>query len=1251
MSVIKKNKEFQCSDLALAEWRRKTEADAIERERVLIELEMTLDKYSDDQVIIWFDYQIELREGSSLYEVYNPGRLLFNSLLTTSPVHSAISQERGSAELICAKPGPELETLSDSGWIDLVAGGHFHSSESTLAELELLSEFAQVAGGYIWPDCEITLDQWFAFHEISIPKTKAQVKNLIGFLKFDPQATEFGNYWEYIEADDQMFVSLNQEQLSAVRKATSKLIPGKYLLSMLHGYSSRLSISHESAAQRVVDFVSSPKASQLARRYLVELGWFGNGAGQEVSENMLRQLLVTAALLQLHPAIEQLRQGKNIFGFELYGPANVDRHPSVVREELMVAVRGKLSVDRDLAPVATHLILARMAPEFLVADVPTAINVGSIAWINLCRAVVLVETARAGASRVLTYAQIMAYADLEPVSDAQQHLRELAMVNPIVNWALINQVVTSTELEQAREANTRRAIEAFEQHSETFVQIARAFSTALPSRADIARAALKLAAPGCDTLDEKALSVEGGQQVMSMLDLHQSGDLVTGKWDRRTVRLVTNGIPRPPINYNPSGISLYKRYPKLLKLKSCDEEMDRQLAVHLKGLNGAMLSTVKLALALMPEQDLRAFLSAQINLFTVRGSAIYTVSRRVSGPISTDQSRETQQSIDAATGRFGLVMWVSYKNSIVCYELFTSRGEFRRNNALGELIVRQNIMKQRPRMTRPADLTVQRTPTDLQFLPLHLQRYTHAVAEDPSVTSSMALIDYFGVLPAPATAADPKQGFYQRFNDPNIARIAEFIVEHRPFLQAQELRELVRIPTLLESSREEGERLLTYFIDLVVPFKKCIEDIASGEHDKMIDGAYGCLMDGIGLVGTVAGAGSKALSISAKAISTTSKAARLTKLAFTSAISLFNPVDGVPSGMQSGSRLVHKGLLRFNKNTHELLASANRQLRTLSSRRQSWDLIENSGRTQWGLGSWRPRGAASDAATVAAARRDTQWFALDRRGSLWGKPLDGFSYDAPLRLPCSPKTLPENYTRRFIEKSLPRARAKIDHAIDALGRHDFKRDCSQVMKTLFGDTSDVATNRLMNTLRLVRFDFAGFSLSNIALDAIKEHATLATFDVDSYNRWKSAGNGTSIAFVEVYAKNLNKRFVSQGFNNDVVADDLIHELFRASAQTDDIGNAIDAQSSHESGQRVNVASLLNIASGCLPVSEGSTVCHAAAKAFANADSLTLATSLLSQLCTDRATYERNISTIYAALEASDGKAIIDPVLITLNKPE
>lgn len=53
-----------------------------------------------------------------------------------------------------------------------------------------------------------------------------------------------------------------------------------------------------------------------------------------------------------------------------------------------------------------------------------------------------------------------------------------------------------------------------------------------------------------------------------------------------------------------------------------------------------------------------------------------------------------------------------------------------------------------------------------------------------------------------------------------------------------------------------------------------------------------------------------------------------------------------------------------------------------------------------------------------------------------------------------------------------------------------------------------------------------------------------------------------------------------GLNHDVIADDLIHELFHASAQTDDVGYATDAVHASDSGQQLDVSVLLNLGAGC-----------------------------------------------------------------------
>ncbi|MDI3354689.1 hypothetical protein MO767_09965 [Pseudomonas sp. UYIF39] len=1241
------------------------DADAAERKLILDKLKDCLANYSGDETIDWFDYEMELQKGSSLYDVYVPGSVLLNELLSTVAIRSALTQENLSdAELIRVTDSGKLEVYDGHGWRDLVALGYFAHREAVRASMEVLADIAKEAGGCLWADNIVIIDQWLQFYGFDVPKSVAQLRNLIGYFEFDfPEVDNFGSYWGQVITDDQSLIVLSAEQLNDIRQATAKLIaPDEKLLDKLYRETGGTIATHDNAAERIVQLVKHPAAQACARKLLKELDWFGAKSGQDVSAQDLGQLLITAILLELYPHIGNAQARKSIGGLDLYAPTNVERSSSVVRKELETFLHSKGWVNPVVAPLASNLLLAEIAPEFLVKGVPSSLMMGSVGWVSFCLGVALVEAVTKGASRVLTYTQIMAYAELEPVSDPLARLRGLTMIDPIVDWALINGVVTTTELKQAEKETTERAMTVFEEYVDG-THLARAYTSSIPSREDIARAAVTKAAPTCDFLEDKIIYQQPGlyasPTAMSMVDLHMSGDLVGGLWDLRAV------FPNPYSNapnlhgnitnhknnsfYDPSVLSIHDRYPRLRRLAPNNDEYHRQLRIYLGNLNNAVVRNVKMALSHMPPFDLETFLKGKITFFTLRSPAIETSSNRFGGPLILETDYETQQGKDAVTGRFGIVMCASLGNTVTCYELFTLRGELRRNNTLGALIANTGKLQGTARVDFKGDLKAQQVPTNPERLPIILSEYTHGLLEASSASSSVAIIDKLGELAAPATPSERKQSVYQNFDNSQIVRIARFIVNNRPMMTFDELEAVTTVPTVLESQRKKGEENATYIVDLVVPFKKCIEDLSSGEHNKMVDGMYGCVMDVIAVGGAFVGAGAKALSISAKAISTASKAARLTKLAFVTSVSLFNPVDGVPTALFGVGKLVHKGALRFTRQAHEMLGLARSQLHKLNGRHKTYDLICAAKSVDaTGQGTWRPRGATGDTLTVVAERSAQQWYALDRLGKPWGPKLNNFTFQAPIRLPRFSKTLPVSYTRQFIEQSLPLARTKIENAINVFTRLDLTKERNAIIKVLMGSNSSDAFERLLNYLRLVRADFAGLSMSNIFLDPLKNTNNIAAFNMDAYKRWKDAKDQSDTKFIEIYTPNLNKHFIGLGFNHDVVADDLIHEVFHGVSQTEDVSYARDAGRTGERGQLLDVASLLNLASGRLPVTDEGRACHASSKTFENADSLAVTTSLLSQLYTDKNSYELNMSTLRSALEANPGSAIDEPVLITLN---
>ncbi len=1245
-------------------------ADALERSLVLTELKSCLANHSAEQSILWWDYQIELKKNSSLYEIHAPGQKLLTDLTRTVAMRSYLLGLTGEDRPpICVAQSGKMDVLAQDGWIDFKEHSSIKGLGFDHSVLSLITDIAKEAGGYVWTDDEITVEQWLGFHGFDVPDTVAQLKNLIEYFEFEfPEIDSLGNYWGQLVADDSALITLSAEQCLAMRNITGQQMPRdtKLLSNLMAGSRSGIAV-HDNAAVLLKQLIGHATSKSWALSCLQRLGWFGSQAGETISDSQLGQLLATAMLLDINPFIGKQQNRKSVGSYEMYSPRHLGRPASVVLEGLRDHMVTNQWVSHDAAPLAIHLCLAQIAPEFIVRQVPTSIAIGSLEWVAFCRGVALVEAVVQGAARVMTYAQVMAYAQLEPVSQALADVHTLALIDPIVDWALINAIITEVEFKQDEKTTTQRATAAYQQYVANFSQVSHAYSTPLPDRRAIARSALERAAPSCDFLEKPLLNQRPGlgasPTIMSMIDLHMSGDLAKREWDFRAVFPDSNAPDllsqisgnKKPALHDPSVVSIYNRYPDLLWLTDNNLEFNRQLRSYLNELNAALATTLKLALSRMSYFDLQNVLCAELTFFTVRDTALQTRTVPLGDGHVFRARWETQGDKDAVTGRFGIIMCASHRGKLTCFELFTLSGEIHRNDDLGKFIVQSGKLNLPARADFKGDLKYEGAVTPKERLPINRKCYIEGVVNDFRVTSSEAIIDKLIALPAPATPTTPKHSEFQNFSDPRIEQISALIVLRHPLMTFEQLKKSATSPTELERERARGEAVATYIVDLVVPFKKCIQDLTSGEHNRIIDGVYGCAMDAIALVGTVAGVASKTASIVSKATTLSIKLGHLAKLAIATGISIFNPLDDLPSIVRGTGRLVYKGGMRLSRQTQEIIALAKSQMRHIKGANKSGEFVDAGTQLIAGQGNWRPKASGAETLTVVAARKDFYWYALDRSGKAWGPKLNSFTVDAPFRVNLFHKTLPISYTRAVIEKSLPKAKAKIEEAIKALSDRGFAKDCDFILKAFLGSNSSDVKDRLLKYLKLIRTDFAGFSLSNLILDPYKDNGNLAAFNPQLYQQWVTAvpGERANVTFMEIYTRNLNAHFIGHGYNHDVVADDLIHEMLHGAAQTEDVSYASDTAKSRSTDQMLDVASLLNLASGKLAMDEGgtSTQYHPTTKAVENADSLALVISLLDQYYTDKLEFERNLYTVEQCLATRRTGAITEPVVLTLNRPE
>lgn len=1127
--------------------------------------------------------------------------------------------------------------VSHEGWVD-VTHNVKPNAEASL-KLERIAAIAMELGGFVHLDNTVWISQWLSFHGFNIPDDRTKLDSLIGFLEWKwPEADNFVNYWEQITGVNDESIALTPLQCAEIRALTEKKFPaGESLLGSIFKrvkpYNT-VTVDWNSANEVIAILVRHSTSQQLAREYVEALGWWGATESQKVDEDDLAQVLLTAIILQSDASIGISGKRNCIGPFDIYDPGSMADKPLYTLRENFEAYLAAKGQSHSIVPLISHLLLAHVAPALLVKNLPAELYVGSIGWVTFCQALNFVEVNRRGASRFMSYEQIMKFANMETVSPVLGQLQGIAAIDPIIDWALINEVITHENLKTSATAAAQSALDAYKVHVDTMVLGVKAFAAPPPNRKRLAMTALKQAVPNCDFIEEPLLRPEPFSAMrVSMLDLHIEGLLTSATWDW---------------NKEPN---IFNAFPNLLLLPPIKPMFEAELSSYHKDIHKAIGSNIKLAIAGMPRADREIFASSKVTFFTVRpsvaelyypSSSNYNLVRVANQP---PKNIEVQIKKDQAVGRFGVIMIASYgNNQTLCYEMFTLLGECRRNDELGKLIVYTQKMNMPGRVEYKGKLNdaffplpaTHNVPTDFD---------SYIVGKKPVRNASgIMVIEKLGSVPAPTSTPKTARNSDQFFVSKHIENIARFVVENRPLGTLQDFRDVFTEYTDRERTANIYKEVLTYIIDLCVPFKKCIEDLASGNRNQIVDGIYACTMDAIGIFFTVLGAPAKILHIAAKTVSLTAKAGSLVRFGMSLTVSTFNPIDGLPTAGYQASKALFKSVMHLGVSGAKVVEAAVVQMGRLTGTAQDFHKLASA--ADLGRGKWRPLGSAAAALNVCAINKSSQWFAVNRLGKPWGKRLVNFDHQQKFSLPLLQKPIPDIFTSHIVERSLTAARLKIDNAIDVLRSPALKFETDLAIGLFLGSTP-AARDGLSNLLGAIRLDFGGISASNLYLDVLKVDDSVIQVNPFDYAKWKNAGaqERKHLQYMTVNTINFNQRFSLSGYGE--IADDLIHEMTRVTPAKTSLVTAESATIDGKIG--LDVSPLLNLAKGCLPREvNGADGFHNSAQALANADSLALVVALLSLLKTNEALFSVTVGVMRAAIDASANQPITGEVVVNLN---
>jgi len=1211
------------------------EADQFERGRVIVALKNVIKEKPEEETIDWSSSFISVRLDSSFDQVQKVTDVLLKDFLATQQVRAILDRE-GIQE------HPSLVVTQDGRGkvddVDLTAQFQADAVAATL--LGDLADAAKTMGGTVSQDPVLTVPRWLAFHGMNVPQSVEQAKTLLFFLEWSwPQTDQLGNYWELLAGHDDESIVLQDSEYAQIRSLTARFVPaGETLLELLYRNTPQVSgfVDWVNAGEVLAKILTSEFAIHLARQYVDALQWFGASDGEKTGGVELAQLLSTALVLDLDRSFGKTGKRNHVGAHDLYAPqVAADKTMDIVRDGLENYLVENKRVSYRLCPLASHVLLAFMAPGFLVKDLPQGLFTGSIGWVTFCQAVAFIEINVKGASRFMTYEQVMNFANMDMVCPEFGQLQGLAAIDSMIDWALINEVITHEALALSIKNASEQALSAYRTYVESLALGSKVFRQPLPSRKKIALDTLEKAIPGADFFEKRMLRHYSDRlshsYKLSMLEVHIEGELTSEDWDWR------------------EDERLYDRYPQLTGLPAVRDIFEAQVRDHHDKLHQALATNIKLAMTSMPKKHRDVFEKSEITFFTVRSSVSEQKFGKDIGYVGSGAKSpvwvETQANRDAATGRYGVVMCtVSPDNQFICYEVFYLRGECRINNQLGDLIYRGGKMHTPARLDFKGSLKEYLPAERSARYPLDLKCYSNGTAPAPAMHSDV-VIDRLGTLAAPQSLPPTRRSIFQHFMHPHVEAIARFAITHHPVATLEELIQASTELTERESKNADLQKAVDFVVDLVVPFKQCIEDIQSGEKDRIEQGAWGCAMDAVGILFAMLGATTKILKLASKTLKLTSRISHGVRIGLTFTVEILNPIDGLPTAGYRITKGVLKGGLGVAREVSHIVTDATFQLRKLTGKARSVDLLKQASLPSLGHGTWRSHDGAIDAASVVAVKKGEHWYAVNRFGRAWGKKLTGFEFKRAFTFPNVRKLLPVGYSRKIIGGSLPIARRKIDNALSAWVAPSFDKDVDIVCKLFLGSKHN-AREAMGTILQLTKLDILKTSHLQYYFSVYGLDQSLFELHRAKYKTWSELNREEAIKLQYIQVNNLNfiERFHSADLRLGDIADDLLHEFFRAGAERLDLVRATTVPGK----PGLNVAPLLNLAMGRLPREMQSQTDPERQSALQNADSCVLTTALLSQRVSNQDTFERNIAIVTAAVENSAGGYIDQEVVIDLN---
>lgn len=730
--------------------------------------------------------------------------------------------------------------------------------------------------------------------------------------------------------------------------------------------------------------------------------FLGASGTRTLSDTERAQWIIAAIKLQIDP--EAPGRPGTVAGYDLYQPGNSGRSMAAVRGDLETHLVEHHQLNAKTAVLVAHLFLASTAPEFVVRDLPDTLRIGSPEWADLRKGTAFAERqGGAGASRAMSYAQLMALSRLDPRTLDEAAVLDNYGMDALLDWGVMQGIYPQPADGRYTPQMYQQANLAFAAQHEQLVQALKQFNVPLPTREKRAIENLQAVFPDYSVAQLKGMRVfianpnkrrnETSSEPVArpLFEAYMSGDLVKDRW-----MLLAPGQPLPvppkrqsPFDFNrgPSkaeqdaiDANVQALNAKIALLPDVQAQLPAEVDTYLGNLKQGLSTVTKRMIANLPLADRQALEWGKVELFALR--------EQVDDVPKLDQ---TPDQVEERRGRKGTVIRCEHLGVISYFEVFADKLLITKRDDLPDTLTLGGELQTHVKVYGPWAPTVTQLQNGTEQ-PFDFMAYSSDAVPRPGVKSPRIIIEKLGDTLPPASTAeqgDTHTGVPNSFSSARTQLLVDRIMQGNFVHHRDSVLKLAQGQLPLEQQRalsDHRDRLLLGMI----PFIGAIMDLAQG---NIVEGTRGLIID---TVGAIAGGATTTLKPLIKATRVVApfgaKSFRILEKGVSVVSGFLNPLDG-SSDLLIGAT---KGIFSLPK----LLSKATRPvvLTTLGS-------VEEKMRTFLGVDralkqSFVVKHPSSQAVThdghnhsvpVQAAQIGDYWYATDPTTRLpIGTPLDGF---------------------------------------------------------------------------------------------------------------------------------------------------------------------------------------------------------------------------------------------------------------------